>query len=93
MLQAKSKNRAEALAPFEQQDRAGVRFECPPARAGVLPFGRLAAHFSQAESDSPTRLRASRSGGAPFGTYAYDSGRAEVQPASRMAAIFSRLSA
>ena len=68
--------------------------------SSVLPRERASsrsdgwrAHFPQAESDSPTRLRASRSGGAPFGTYAYDSGRAEVQPASRMAAIFSHLSA
>ena len=37
MLQAKSKNRAGALAPFEQQDRDGVRPERPPPRAGRPP--------------------------------------------------------
>ena len=37
MLQAKSKNRAATLAPFEQQDRDGVRPERPPPRAGRPP--------------------------------------------------------
>ena len=34
MLQEKSKNRAEANAPFEQQDRDEVRSERPRPRAG-----------------------------------------------------------
>jgi len=37
MLQAKSKNRAQALDPFEQQYRAGVQSERPPVRAGRPP--------------------------------------------------------
>lgn len=37
MLQAMSKNRAAALAPFEQPDRDGVRPERPPPRAGRPP--------------------------------------------------------
>jgi len=37
MLQAMSKNRAAALAPFEQPDRDGVPPERPPPRAGRPP--------------------------------------------------------
>jgi len=38
MLQVKSKNRAQALAPFEKQDRNGVSSERPRPWAGRPPL-------------------------------------------------------
>ena len=62
MLQAKSKNRAAALAPFEQQNRDGVRSERPPPRAGRPPPRTVggtmgaACHFNMGATSTLTHL-------------------------------------
>ena len=67
MLHAKSKNRAQAFAPFEQQDRAGVRSERPPARAGrprVRTVGGPTSHTpDQIRPPAPQRRPLGRSTG------------------------------